>query len=77
MKSLKKLVLGGVTLAGLAMAAPHPAKADALTTAITATADAINLVLTIDPTYGIKWTYTQQKRADGPQSDPPPPPPQK
>jgi hypothetical protein len=73
MKSLKKLTLGGLTLAALAMAAPHPAKADTVTTAI----DAVNVILTIGSDYGIKWTYTQQKRVDTPPPPPPPPPPQK
>jgi len=72
MKTLKKLTLGGLTLAALAMAAPHPAKADTVTAAI----DAINVVLTINSNYGlIKWTYTQQKRVDTPPPPPPPPPP--
>jgi len=55
MKNLKKLVLTGLTLAGLAMATPSPAKADTLTTAFIATANAINVVIQYN--YGvIKWT---------------------
>lgn len=57
MTYLKKLTLGGLTVAALAMAASQPAKADPITTAITAATDAINLVVY---NYGtIKWTYTQ------------------
>jgi hypothetical protein len=55
MKNLKKLVLTGLTLAGLAMATPSPAKADTLTTAFIATANAIHVVIQYN--YGvIKWT---------------------
>jgi hypothetical protein len=57
---MKKLVLAGLTLAVLAMAAPRPVKADTLTTAITATANAIDIFLTID---GFE------------EHEPPPPPP--
>lgn len=67
MRSLKTLTLSGVTLAALAMVAAQPAKADPVTTAVTATADVVNLVLTLSSdshfNYGtIRWTYTQQKR---------------
>ncbi len=58
MKSLKKLALGGLTLATLAMAVPQPAKADTVSIAV----DAINVVEAVVFNYGtIKWVYTQQK----------------
>lgn len=65
MKGPKQLIIGGLTLAALAMAPAHPAKADPVTTTITATATAITLLLT-SQNYGvIKWISF----------DPPPPPP--